>query len=405
MDSAILLAVNTAEIYNPTTQTFTLTATEMVGGSLTAHRATPLSNNKNGTYQILITGGNDTTEAQVYDPANQTFTAVGNLTTPRSFHTATLVKGGVIVTGGSDEPSEGVLQGCPQQWASAELYTAEEETVTLTSSMNPSYLNEPVTFSVVVAATGPTPTGSVTFKEGSSTLGTVPLVNGQASLTTTFTKTGTFSIVASYSGDQNYEPKNSNTIKQVVELGATSTALTSSVNPSSYGQGVTFTATVSSAGPTPTGTVTFKNGSKSIGSATLSGGVATITVSTLPVGTSTITASYGGDSEHATSTSPPLEQVVNQATSTTTVASSLNPSKVGKKVTFTPKVTSPTATPTGTVKFMDGGTELGTGTLKKGTAKYSTSSLSEGSHNITAVFEGNADISGSTSPVLVQIVN
>jgi Ethanolamine utilization protein EutJ (predicted chaperonin) len=54
---------------------------------------------------------------------------------------------------------------------------------------------------------------------------------------------------------------------------------------------------------------------------------------------------------------------------------------------------------------MDGGTELGTGILKKGTAKYSTSSLSEGSHNITAVYEGNADISGSTSPVLVQTVN
>jgi Ethanolamine utilization protein EutJ (predicted chaperonin) len=151
--------------------------------------------------------------------------------------------------------------------------------------------------------------------------------------------------------------------------------------------------------------VTFKNGSKSIGSATLSGGVAAITVSTLPVGTSTITARYGGDSEHAKSTSPPLEQVVNQATSTTTVASSLNPSKVGQKVTFSAKVNSPTTTPTGTVKFMDGGTELGTGILKKGTAKYSTSSLSEGSHNITAVYEGNADISGSTSPVLVQTVN
>jgi uncharacterized repeat protein (TIGR03803 family) len=277
-------------------------------------------------------------------------------------------------------------------------------TVTLTSSPNPSYVDESVTFSVVVSGSGATPTGSVTFKEGTTVLGTVILANGQASLTTTFTKSGSASIVASYSGDANYNPGNSSPLKQVVKQYTTSTALASSLNPSTYGQPVTLTATVSSAGPTATGTVTFKNGSKSLGSATLSGGVAKITKSTLPAGTLTITATYNGDTVHAKSTSPALTQVVNKATSTTAIVSSLNPSNVGQTVKFTATVTSPTTKPTGTVTFKDGSTVLGTVTLVSGKASYSTSTLSARSHNITAVYSGTANISGSTSPVLVQTV-
>ena len=93
------------------------------------------------------------------------------------------------------------------------------------------------------------------------------------------------------------------------------------------------------------------------------------------------------------------------ATSKTTIVSSVNPSVMGQTVKFTATVTSPTTKPTGTVTFMDGSTVLGTGTLAGGKASYSTSSLSAGSHNITAVYSGTSNISGSTSPVLVQTVN
>jgi hypothetical protein len=96
---------------------------------------------------------------------------------------------------------------------------------------------------------------------------------------------------------------------------------------------------------------------------------------------------------------------VNQASTTTTVKSSLNPSLLGQSVTFTATVTSPTTTPAGSVTFLDGTNALGTVTLSGGKASYSTSTLSAGSHSITAVYNGTANIRGSTSSPLVQTVN
>jgi hypothetical protein len=100
-------------------------------------------------------------------------------------------------------------------------------------------------------------------------------------------------------------------------LTSTMTALTSSANPSKFGQAVTFTATVTVkpgfATGTPTGTVSFFNGTISIGTSSLNGGVATLTTSTLPVGTDSITAKYSGDTNFTSSTSPALQQLVQGA--------------------------------------------------------------------------------------------
>ncbi|HTT33968.1 MAG TPA: Ig-like domain repeat protein [Methylomirabilota bacterium] len=94
---------------------------------------------------------------------------------------------------------------------------------------------------------------------------------------------------------------------------STSTALTSSANPSSSGQNVTFTATVSSASPgTPTGTVTFLDGATSLGTSTLNASAqATFSTSSLSLGSHSITAQYGGDANFSSSTSSALAQVVN----------------------------------------------------------------------------------------------
>jgi hypothetical protein len=101
-------------------------------------------------------------------------------------------------------------------------------------------------------------------------------------------------------------------------LTTTATTLTSSINPSNFGQSVTFSATVSGGQGfykgTPTGAVTFFDGTTNIGNSNLNNnGLAMFQTSTLAAGTHSITAMYNGDTDFAPSTSQPLSQVVQGA--------------------------------------------------------------------------------------------
>ena len=118
----------------------------------------------------------------------------------------------------------------------------------------------------------------------------------------------------------------------IAELESTITKLTGSVNPSKFGQSVTFTATVTG-GITPTGSVNFlQNGVTNLGSGELNArGVATLTTSSLAVGTHTITATYSGDKTYSSSVSSPYNQVVNVVSSPTTEPSSNNPMSPGSR--------------------------------------------------------------------------
>jgi hypothetical protein len=189
---------------------------------------------------------------------------------------------------------------------------------------------------------------------------------------------------------------------------ATTTTLLSSLNPSTYGEPVTLTATVTSfpPGAPPDGeTVTFKNGAAVLATVALSDGSASFTTSTLTAGTKYIKAVYGGDANFGPSTSKVLKQVVNKATTTTTLTSSLNPSNLGQAVTFTASVTPQySGKVTGSVTFYDGTTALGTVSLSKGAAKFTTSTLAQGTHTITATYNGNANFTGSSAS-LTQTVN
>jgi uncharacterized repeat protein (TIGR03803 family) len=100
----------------------------------------------------------------------------------------------------------------------------------------------------------------------------------------------------------------------------TTTALSSSLNPSHYGQPVTFTAKAmaKSGGGTPTGNVTFYDGTTTLGTQPLSGGTAQFSTSTLTGGSHSITAAYGGDSTFQGSTSSPLSQTIQLASQTIT---------------------------------------------------------------------------------------
>ena len=188
-------------------------------------------------------------------------------------------------------------------------------------------------------------------------------------------------------------------------LTRTMTTLTSSLNPSTYGQAVTFTAVVTPAPPDGE-IVTFRQGGNVMGTGALSGGSATVTTSTLAVGTDTIKAVYAGDGTYAGSTSNAVSQVVDKAATTTTLASSPNPSGVGQPVTFTATVTPEFGgTVTGKVAFYNGRAQLGTASLSGGVANYTTTKLPAGTDSITAVYKGSNSFTTSTSGALSQTVN
>ena len=280
-------------------------------------------------------------------------------------------------------------------------------TTTLSSSQNPSIYGQAVTFTAVVTSgLGPPPTGeTVIFKKGSTVLGSGTLSGGTASFTTSALPAGTDYIKAVYGGDANFAPSTSKAVSQVVNGYSTSTVLVSSLNPSIYGQNVTWTATVTSSGSiTPTGTVKFIGSGDLIGSATLnSGGVATLTKSNLNADSYALTAVYVGNAPNLGSTSAVLNQVVVQTTSTATLTSSPNPSTHGQAVTFTATITSPTVKPTGPVTFTAGKTVLGTAQLSGGKAQLTISSLPVGSTKVTVTYNGDSNIAKSSASVIQTV--
>jgi uncharacterized repeat protein (TIGR03803 family) len=191
-------------------------------------------------------------------------------------------------------------------------------------------------------------------------------------------------------------------------LTPTTTVLSPSLNPSTYGQAVTFNSVVASkVGAPPDGElVSIMKGKTVLGTGTLSDGSASFTTSSLPVGTNSVTAVYVGDPNLASSTSKPVKQVVDKATTTSVLSSSPNPSNVGQSVTFVARVAPEfSGTVTGTVSFYDGTTLLKTVGVSKGDAKYTTKTLTAGSHTITATYNGSTSFEGSSSASLTQTVN
>ncbi|MBZ5656603.1 MAG: Ig-like domain repeat protein [Acidobacteriia bacterium] len=191
-------------------------------------------------------------------------------------------------------------------------YVRGPSKTTLTTSGSPTIVGQSVTFTATVTSLyGKIPDGElVTFYDGTTTLGSVALAAGKAAYTTSFLLGKTHTIKVTYGGDTIFKPS-TGSLKQVVDKYPTATALSSSLNPSHYGQAVTFTATVAPSGPyPPTGKVKLWDGTTSLGTALLNGGVAQLTKSKLAMGTHPITAQYLGDATSDKSTSPVVNQVV-----------------------------------------------------------------------------------------------
>ncbi|MBI4935733.1 MAG: Ig-like domain repeat protein [Actinobacteria bacterium] len=292
-------------------------------------------------------------------------------------------------------------------------------TTALTASVNPSLLNQSVTFTATVSdatvAAG-TPTGDVTFTQkignnAPTTLGTVALVNGVATISTASIPVGNATITASYPGDAGFFAS-ADFLVQTVNKAASSTTVASSSPTAAVGQPVTFTATVAPPDATGSVTFTFDKGTPSAFTTApqaVTAGSATYAISSLTIGTHTVEATYSGDGNYSGSTSASINQVITVITTTTALTSSANPSGALLNVNLTATVTPAAgAAPNGTVTFTitnpAAADTVATVSLVNGVAVYSSASLSLGSHVVTAQYNGLAGWQASTSAPLTQVI-
>lgn len=297
-----------------------------------------------------------------------------------------------------------------------------QASVALSSSEPFASPGDSVSFSAkVVQASGTTtPTGSVTFYDGNSALGTSTLdSSGNATFSSSSLNTGTYSITALYSGDTNYASAASSALTQTVRtpIAASTTTVAASPNPAFSNASVQLTATVSvpSGDPTPSGSVRFSEGGMSVGSAQLgAGGVASLAVYQLPVGNDTISAAYIGDTNYSGSTGT-VSEVANAPASTQisfTPFSAAVPT--GDDVTLLAQVSGPSGPlSSGLVNFDDvggsGGTVQSVGIL--GTVSLNSSgqaeiplSLAPGCYTLSAEFMGTPGLAQSTSSAVTICV-
>jgi parallel beta-helix repeat protein len=275
---------------------------------------------------------------------------------------------------------------------------------------NPAQAFQSITFTATVTSNLGVPTGTVEFYAGSQLLTTAPvLASGTAAATVSTLGAGTYTITAVYNGSVDYGTSTSSMITLVVNGATTITTLLSAPNPSVYGQTVTLTADVQAAQSSTVqgGNVTFKDGAATIGSSPLSGtGSASFNISSLAVGSHQLTAVYGGSADDNVSTSDVVIQVVNPIQTTVTLTGTPNPAPIGQTVTLTATVADISGQPlsTGTIVFADQFGTIGSAPVNAGSAILSTSTLTVGSHSITAAYMANGTYAGVTSKPFVEVI-
>jgi MYXO-CTERM domain-containing protein len=278
-------------------------------------------------------------------------------------------------------------------------------TTLLTSSSNPSSLGTQITLTATVSANDPSvgvPDGMVSFMDGSTDLADVTLdSNGQATFNVT-PAAGTTTYHVVYAGTATgYLGSTSTNLDQVVDAQAVTIRAAISPSPGVYGSSFTISVTVSgsSAGGTPTGTVT------ALGvSVPLSGGTATIDLpGTLDAGVDLVDVSYSGDSTYGAATGT-ASVTVAKDDSAVALDASPNPVDETLKVTLSATVTAADGFVStalgGSVTFKDSGIPIGTiafGTTPGNTVQLQVTAQGVGTHHITAVYSGDGNLNSSTS--------
>lgn len=270
------------------------------------------------------------------------------------------------------------------------------------ASSGPTVFGQTATLTATMTSDEGTPTGNVVFAVDGVNQAPTPIVSGVATLSLASLNVGTRNITASYAGDPTHGPITGTlTGGQVVSKAATTTSVISSKPSSTYGEAVTFTATVAATAPgggVPTGSVIFKIDGNDQSPVSLTNGVATLTTSALGVTGSphTVIATYSGSTNHATSAGPLSGgQTVGAASSTTSIGHTPASTHVGEPVTFRVTVGSGAGIPQGSVTLtIDSITQ--TQTLVAGIADFATTGLAVGPHAVSATYNGSTNIAGSS---------
>ena len=252
------------------------------------------------------------------------------------------------------------------------------------------------------------PGGTVEFSSGANLLGTVGLSNSGAwSRATLSLGAVAGTITAAYSGNGNFQMSTSQAVDITpVPKVVTNLAMKVSPSPAIIGQPVTCTLNLSwSGGSPPDGTIQLNDGGSLIGSASAAAQVVFTTI--FGAGSHDLIATYAGNVTYSSS-SARYVLVVNRKGSSVVLTTDAAAAVFGQSVTLTVKVlgpaTSTVALPTGKVDFLESNTVRGSAALLNGVAAVVLPVLEPGTHQITAVYSGDANwdpIGSNTVSVMV----
>jgi hypothetical protein len=291
-------------------------------------------------------------------------------------------------------------------------------TTAFTASPSSPVVHKPLNVTITVRPVSGTvkPTGTVTIKDSDRVIGTATLQAGRATYSTSGLAAGVHRLSVVYGGTSTCAGSTSSTLRVTVAAAttasktATHTTISATTASPAVNKPVHLTITVHAAtgSGTPSGTVTVKDGDRTLGTVNLQAGHATFSTSGLVAGTHRLSAIYTGMTTFVSSRSAVATVTVASATptarrTTTTLTASPMAVAAGQRVTLTASVAAAggSAAPTGRVTFKDGSTVLGTAMLSGGRATFTTSTLTAGTHHLTVTYGGAAGLAASSSATVL----
>jgi hypothetical protein len=390
--------------------------------TLQASPANPLLSGQPVTFTATVTGGNladRVNEPVTFEDGGVVLgTALLDANGQAALTVPSLDPGSHVIT--AAYAGDGVYHGGTRSLAVA--VSAAPQTATaaaLSYSPFPSIqtAGQAITFTAVISGA---PAGeTVTFLDRNTVIGTGTLdATGHATFTTSSLGVGGHTITAAYAGDDAFRASSAVVSIRIVPASLIWTVTTLSASPAgsaTFGQPVTFTAAVGYQGIHPqdrTGlSVTFRDGATVLGTVPLDNSDrAVLTTSGLGLGGHKITATFNGSAAYQGSCGEVLYQVISAGTTVTALALAADvpgPTPAGQPITFTATLTGGDVTvyQGETVKFYDGATLLGTGTLDAfGNATFTTAGLVPGNHLITAVYDGDLEALGSSAAMEYTVI-